>query len=147
MTFPLNRSIELLPKGKKANIMASPDSSDTNNERMKQRALQRLGSDQPACATCGEPDWRCLERHHVAGRAYDESTVILCRNCHRKLSDPSENRNAPADSPLLERIGRYLLGLAALLLLLAAKLKTFGDDLLAAATHCPAPYGWIGGMT
>lgn len=118
--------------------------SDMNLERTKQRALQRLGTDDPRCMTCGEPDGRCLELHHIAGRAYDASTVILCRNCHRKLSDPSENRDAPADPPLLERVGRFLIGLAAFFLMLATKLKVFGDDLLAAAKHCPAPYGWIG---
>lgn len=114
-------------------------------ERRRQRALQRLGTDDPQCATCGESDWRCLELHHIAGRAYDESTAVLCRNCHRKLSDPGDNRDAPADPPLLARAGQFLLGMAALLLMLAAKLKTFGNDLLAAAKHCPAPYGWIGG--
>ncbi len=113
-------------------------------ERRKQRALQRLGTDDPQCVTCAEADWRCLELHHVAGRAYDDSTVILCRNCHRKLSDPSENGDASADAPLLERVGRFLLGLAALFLMLAAKLNALGDDLLAAAHHCPAPYGWSG---
>lgn len=121
------------------------NTNDFDLERRKQRALQRLGTDHPQCATCGEPDWRCLERHHLAGKAYDPTTVILCRNCHRKQSDPTSNADAPTDPPILERIGRYLLGLAALFLMLAAKLKTCGEELLAAAPHCPAPYGWIGG--
>ncbi len=121
----------------------TPPPPDMTMERRKQRALQRLGADDPQCMTCGEADWRCLELHHIAGRAYDDSTVILCRNCHRKLSDPSENRDAPTDPPLLERVGRFLLGLAALLLMGAAKLTAFGNDLLAAAPHCPAPYGWM----
>ena len=120
-------------------------SHDLDAEHRKQRTLQRLGTDLTQCVVCGEVDWRCLERHHLAGRAYDDTTVILCRNCHRKQSDPSANADAPSNPPSLECIGRFLLGLAALLLMLAAKLKTFGDDLLAAATHCPAPYGWIGG--
>lgn len=127
--------------------MTTTHPPDMTMERRKQRALQRLGTDNPQCVTCGEADWRCLELHHVAGRAYDDSTIILCRNCHRKLSDASENTAAPSDPPLLERVGRFLLGLAALLLMLAAKLKVFGDDLLAAAPHCPAPYGWIGAAT
>jgi hypothetical protein len=34
------------------------------------------------------PIWRCLEVHHIAGRDFDnDATAILCRNCHRKLSD------------------------------------------------------------
>jgi hypothetical protein len=125
--------------------MSTPDLADSSMERKKQRALQRLGTDRPQCATCGESDWRCLELHHIAGRAYDDSTVILCRNCHRKLSDPSDNRDAPTEPPLLERIGRFLIGLAALFLMLAATCKRFGEDLLGAARHCPAPYGWSGG--
>ncbi len=122
--------------------MTTTPPPDMTMERRKQRSLQRLGTDDPQCVTCGEADWRCLERHHIAGRAYDESTAILCRNCHRKLSDPSENRDAPADPPLLERVGRFLLGLAALFLMLAAKLKAFGEELLAGALVCPRPYGW-----
>jgi hypothetical protein len=122
--------------------MTTTHPPDMSMEQKKQRALQRLGTDHPQCVICGEADWRCLELHHVAGHAYDGSTVILCRNCHRKLSDPSENRDVPADPPLLERAGRFLLGLAALFFMLAAKLKSFGDDLLAAAPHCPTPYGW-----
>lgn len=123
-------------------MMTTPP-PDMTMERRKQRALQRLGTDDPQCATCGEVDWRCLELHHIAGRAYDDGEVILCRNCHRKLSDPSENGDAPADPPLLERVGRFLLGLAALLLMVVAKLSAFGNDLLAAAPYCPAPYGWM----
>jgi hypothetical protein len=111
-------------------------------ERRRQRALQRLGTDQPHCVVCGEADWRCLELHHLGGRAYDAGTVILCRNCHRKQSDPTANTDAPAEPPLLERIGQFLLGLAALLLMLAAKLKAFGEELLAGARGCPRPYGW-----
>lgn len=126
--------------------MTTTHSSDVDMEGRKQRALQRLGTDDPRCIICGEADWRCLELHHLAGRAYDDSTVILCRNCHRKLSDPSENGDAPADPPLLERVGRFLLGLASLLRMLAAKFKSFGEELLAAAKHCPAPYGWNGGL-
>jgi hypothetical protein len=117
-------------------------SHDLDAERRQQRALQRLGTDQPQCVVCGEADWRCLELHHLAGRAYDAGTVILCRNCHRKQSDPTANTDAPAEPPLLERIGRFLLGLAALFLMLAAKLKTFGEELLAGSRSCPRPYGW-----
>ncbi len=115
---------------------------EVNLEHRKQRALQRLGSNQPRCVACGEDDWRCLERHHIAGRAYDDGTVILCRNCHRKQSEPSDNADAPTDPPSLERVGRFLLGLAALLLMLAAKLKAVGEELLRGARSCPRPYGW-----
>jgi hypothetical protein len=111
-------------------------------ERRKRAAFRRLGTDEPRCVTCGEDDWRCLELHHVAGRAYSPITAIHCCNCHRKQSDPSANRGAPADPPLLERIGRFLLGLAALLAMLADQLKAMGGQLLEAARDCPRPYGW-----
>ena len=63
--------------------------SDFNfdRERRRQRALERLGTDDPCCAICAENDWRCLELHHIAGQAFDDTTMIVCRNCHRKLSD------------------------------------------------------------
>ncbi len=126
------------------------NSHELDAERRKQRSLQRLGTDHPQCIACGEDDWRCLELHHLAGRAYDEGTVILCRNCHRKQSDPSDNADAPTDPPNLERVGRFLLGLAALFLMLAAKLKAFGEELLRDARSCSRPYGWqeaTGGAT
>lgn len=127
--------------------MTTTHPSDMEQERKKQRALQRLGTADPQCKGCEEADWRCLELHHIAGQAYDDSTAIMCRNCHRKLSDSSQNRDAPANPPLLERVGRYLLGLASLFQMVATKLHAFGDELVAAAQHCPAPYGWIGETT
>lgn len=112
-------------------------------ERRKQRALERLGTTTPRCVSCGEDDWRCLERHHVAGRAYDDATAILCRNCHRKVSDAGSNGRAPSSPPLLERAGRFILGLVELLLtLLLPRLREFGQLLIDAAHHCPQPYGW-----
>ncbi len=112
-------------------------------ERRKQRALERLGTTAPRCVSCGEDDWRCLERHHVAGRAYDDTTVILCRNCHRKVSDPVSNARAPEAPPLLERAGRLILGLVALLRALLPRLQELGQQLLEAARQCHRPYGWL----
>jgi hypothetical protein len=54
-------------------------------ERRRQRALERLASNHPACAQCEEADWRCLERHSI-GDAADSSTQITCRNCQSKAS-------------------------------------------------------------
>src|SRR5699024_6033883 len=106
---------------------------DMQTERKKQRAVQRLGTDDPRCGTCGDSDWRCLELHHIGERAYDDRTVILCRNCHRNISDPHENQHAPDDPPLLDRVGHFLHGVAALLLTIAARMQGFADELLAAA--------------
>lgn len=112
-------------------------------ERRRQAAFRRLGTDQPRCVGCSEDDWRCLELHEPAGRAYDDLAVVICRNCHRKLTDPGDNARRPPDPPLLERVGQFLLGLAALFLLLATKLQDAGRDLIAGAKACPRPYGWL----
>ncbi len=113
-------------------------------EIRKQRALERLGSDGPRCVSCGEEDWRCLEFHHISGRAYGEEGVVVCRNCHRKLSDPQKDHPpglTAAQPPLLERVGHYLLGLADLLGMLVALMRVYGSQLIEAAMHCPRPYG------
>lgn len=117
--------------------------STMKNDVKKQQALQRLGTDSPQCILCGETDYRCLERHHPAGRAYDEQTVIYCRNCHRKQSDPAENAVAPTDPPLMERVGHFLIGLAELFLALAERFRQYGAALLDGAPCCPGPWGCL----
>ena len=101
-------------------------------ERRRQRALERLGSQNPVCVICGETDWRCLELHHVAGKRFDTSTAIVCRNCHRKLSDQQKKHpdDLSANPDLLERLGHMLLGLADLFELLVQAFRTFGQELM-----------------
>ncbi len=113
-------------------------------ERRKQKALQRLGSNDPRCVVCGEEDWRCLEFHHLSGRAYGEEGIVVCRNCHRKLSDSQKDHPhalTDAQPVLLERVGHFLLGLADLLEMLVALMREYGGQLIEAAMHCPRPYG------
>ena len=101
-------------------------------EKRKQDRLEKLGTQSPACSLCGESDDRCLEAHHIAGRAYDEETCILCRNCHRKASDDQKDHpkgNGKTVHPM-DTIGRFLLGLGDLLALAALKLKEFGQYLI-----------------
>ena len=117
---------------------------DADDERRRQAACRRLGTDDPRCVICGEDDWRCLELHHVAGRANDDAGVILCRNCHRKQTNPAGNAPNPNEPPILERAGHFLLGLAALLAELVARFRAYGQQLLDGALLCPWPYGWVG---
>jgi hypothetical protein len=111
------------------------DDYEKEQERRKQKALERLGTNNPICVLCGESDWRCLELHHIAGKPFDGALAIVCRNCHRKLSDMQKDHLRPATTPpdSLERIGHFLLGLADLFAMLVEKLREFGQDLISRA--------------
>jgi hypothetical protein len=117
---------------------------EPQDERRRQAAYRRLGTNDPGCLACGEGDWRCLELHHVAGHAYDNQTVILCRNCHRKQSEADANAPDPAEPPIMVRAGQFLLGLAQLLDELVSRFRSYGQHLLDGAAVCPWPYGWVG---
>lgn len=113
---------------------------ERKRETRRQAALDRLGTNDPRCVHCGETDWRCLELHHPAGRAYDDFTSIECRNCHRKLSDsPKDYPPKIGDPPPLpERASHFLFGLADFFLLLAEQLRKFGGELIASALDASA---------
>ncbi len=106
--------------------------TEIRREARRQRAIERLGTKNPTCAFCAESDPIVLERHHLAGRAYDEDTIIVCRNHHRKLSDRQndhpEKIAEPADA--LEVIAHFLLGLADLFEFLIDKLREFAGQLI-----------------
>lgn len=114
---------------------------ELRKEIRRQRRLEQLGTNNPSCGTCDENDDRCLELHHVAGRRWDDCTVVICRNCHRKVSDDQKDhpRFNPAADPQLDRIGHFLLGLADLLRLIIEKLVAFGLALIERAA--PAAVG------
>lgn len=101
-------------------------------ERRKQNRLEALGTNEPRCGMCGETDWRTIELHHVADHGRDEATVLICRNCHRKVSDDQKDHPSfnPAADPVLDRIGHFLLGLADMLRLIVEKLHAFGHTLI-----------------
>jgi len=108
------------------------DDKELARDVRKQRRLETLGTNEPRCGTCGECDDRTLEAHHVAGRKNGPATVIVCRNCHRKVSDDQEDHRAfdNAADPMLQAIGHFLLGLADLLRLAIEKLSEFGHALI-----------------
>lgn len=106
-------------------------------EVRKQQRMDKLGCDDPLCGTCGETDWRVLEKHHVAGQKHDPDTVVICRNCHRKASDDQKdhpNRDPNADR-VLHAIGLFLLGLSDLLDLVIRKLTEFAFILIERAAE------------
>jgi len=109
--------------------------NDFKREVRKQKRLEKLDSDNPLCGMCGENDWRTIEQHHIADYGRDETMVLLCRNCHRKVSDeqhdhPAFDKNA---DPMLDAMGHFLLGLADMLKIIVAKLYDFGLALIGRA--------------
>jgi hypothetical protein len=95
----------------------------------------------PRVANCGLDDVRCLEAHHIAGREFNDAKVILCRNCHRILSDDQKDHPPliSHEPTLHERIGHFLKGLADLLALLVTKLHEYGDELIEFAKREAVP--------
>lgn len=111
------------------------DDREINREARKQKRLERLRCNEPRCGMCGEADDRTLEAHHIAGRKHDAMTVVLCRNCHRKVSDDQKDHPSFKDGTdsTLHAIGSFLLGLADILRIAVEKLYEFGRELIARA--------------
>ena len=116
--------------------------SNLARERRKQTRLDQLGTDRPLCILCLESDWRCLELHHILPTQTTENCGIVCRNCHRKLSDDQKDhppRDKNQTPSMVELIGRYLLGLADLFSLLVDAFTRFGHFLIDYAKHSVSP--------
>jgi 5-methylcytosine-specific restriction endonuclease McrA len=113
------------------------DEEFRKKERRRQAQLERLGTNTPRCVVCGEDDSRCLELHHLAGRKFGDELVIVCRNCHRKLSDAQKDNPKPqADAPSFEeRLAHFLLGVADLFELLVIRFREFAKHLTAKLIH------------
>lgn len=122
--------------------MNSPeDKIALNRAKRRERAHERLGSNEPRCLHCDEDFPHCLELHHISGRAMHDDVVIACRNCHRKLTEFQKDHPPILSEPphILEVIGRYLLGIADLFRLLIGRLDEFGRKLIElAANEAPA---------
>ena len=108
-------------------------------EARKQRRLEALGTNEPACAMCGETAWQCMELHHVGGEKHDNTTVVLCRNCHRKVSDDQKSlpQFDPDADPMLAAIGQFLLGLVQLFRRIIDTLEKFGRELIERSALMP----------
>lgn len=106
----------------------------TDHEDRLAKQYRRLGTSNPVCVTCPESDPFCLELHHLAGRKHYDDLAIVCRNCHRKLTEQQKDHVPEGQTEsrgALETIGHYLLGLADLLVMVAKALREFGAKLLA----------------
>jgi hypothetical protein len=107
------------------------DESFLKKERRRQAQLERLGTNTPSCTACGEADPSCLELHHIAGRKFGDNLVVVCRNCHRKLTDAQSDHpiQESASASPNERIGRFMFGLADFFAELAIQLREFARQL------------------
>ncbi len=114
-----------------------------DSEARKQRAYRRLCTDNPVCVGCGERDPHCFERHHIAGQKHHDHTALVCFNCHRKLSDKQKDHpnDLPDQDAKLAAIGRYVLGLADLLVMIAKTLAEFGTWLIGEYQKVPTAAG------
>jgi hypothetical protein len=102
------------------------------DDRLEQQ-YRRLGTREPMCVICSESNPLCLEMHHVAGQKHHSDLAIVCRNCHRKLTDQQHDHvRTPAytTGAKLDTIGRYLLGIADLLAMIVATIRQFGEWLI-----------------
>lgn len=104
-------------------------------DRLEQQ-YRRLKTRKPVCLICGESNPFCLELHHLAGNQHHDDVAVVCRNCHRKLTDQQHDHIPPSNSEghgPLATIGHYLLGLADFLLMIVNTLRQFGRQLTAGA--------------
>ena len=103
----------------------------TPEETRLERTYRRFGTRTPSCATCGETYPHALELHHIGEQAHHDDLSIICRNCHRKLSDAQvDRRTVTCSDDRSEMIGRYLYGLADLFRMIADTLTAFARELL-----------------
>ena len=105
---------------------------EIRRESRRQRAIERLGCCNPVCVVCGENDPLVLEKHHLEGQTFGNTLVIVCRNCHRKLSDRQKDHPEKIGEPpdKLEATAHYLLGRADLSEQLAKQDRVFAKQLL-----------------
>ena len=116
-------------------------------ETRKQRRCEVLGTNDPRCGTCGHHRWPAIEKHHPADYGRDETTVLICRNCHRVLSDDQKDHPAfdPNADSTLDAIGHFLLGLEHIASIATAKKKAKVGATAAQVSASPAqPTGVLG---
>jgi hypothetical protein len=92
------------------------------------------------CAICGEDDPRVLkEYHHIFGRANISETILLCHNCHDKITK-TQNEFPPfarkKNAPEVPKIAFIIRSIGTLLKLIGEQLIKFSDNLLEEWKKC-----------
>jgi hypothetical protein len=96
-----------------------------------EQQFRRLRTRTPCCTICAESDPACLELHHPGGRDHDDLT-ILCRNCHRKLSETQDQIAHLTNYPKSDsgRIGWFLMCHADQMDRSSKTFRAYGEQLL-----------------
>ena len=69
-------------------------------ERRKQARFEKLDTDKPICAICGDKNWWRIERHHIEGQNRGESLTLLCANCHRDVTEDQKDYTPLIPQPI-----------------------------------------------
>jgi len=87
----------------KKNRTPKPDWEPEQQRALRHaRRQEQRGGIPCACSVCGENHPAVqYERHHPAGRANSGETILVCRNCHDKLSDAQQDWPDGLGSPPL----------------------------------------------
>jgi hypothetical protein len=90
-----------------SNLETHMEPSPIQNDARSAQHSRRLG-EQNGCTLCPEQDPETLtrvdrtllERHHVVAQANDDAlTIVICRNCHAKLTAKQLEAGAPMTKP------------------------------------------------
>lgn len=99
----------------------------------------RNGKSIHRCVVCGEGDPIVLEEHHHFARANSKKTVLLCKNCHFKITT-EQNKVSPKsrskDASHLEKIAYQLISIGALLGEIGNQLIKLGHELISYVHNC-----------
>ena len=80
------------------------------------------------CYVCGEDDPKVLkEYHHIFGRILGEETILLCHNCHDKITH-DQNGLAPKERKQPKCF--FLVSIGSLLILIGKELMKYGKNSL-----------------
>lgn len=86
------------------------------------------------CSLCGEEDERLLEKHHIFSRINAPEVLLLCKNCHYKIT-LGQNQISPKRRNRLigktDKLNYVCLSAGILLQELSNAIKLIGDGLVA----------------
>jgi hypothetical protein len=96
--------------------------------------MKRRQFDDRSCVLCGETDPRVLkEEHHVFGRVNSPETIIVCRNCHDKITavqNEASPSNRKADSDPIIKMAHKLRSIGSLNLRTGEELIKVSEEVL-----------------